>query len=71
MVKHTDSVCVLYHLLLQLIFVLQRMEETSTLCREKFAERVEGNTRNKPNLALQRSLVRDKLQENIVRFTWS
>ena len=54
----------LYHLLVQLIFVLQRIEETSTLCR------VEGNTRNKPNRALQRSLVHDKLQENIARITW-
>ena len=54
MAKHTDSVCVFYYLLVQLIFVLRR---------------VEGNMRNKLHLVLQRSLVRDKLQENIARFT--
>ena len=31
---------------------------------------MECNTRNKPNLVLQRSLVHDKLQENIARITW-
>ena len=32
--------------------------------------RVESNARNKPHLAFQSGLVRDKLQENIARFTW-
>ena len=32
-------------------------------------QRDEGNMRNKLHLVLQRSLVRDKLQENIARFT--
>ena len=58
----------LRHLLVQLIFVLRGVEET--LCSVKFAERVEGNMRNKLHLVLQRSLVRDKLQENIARITW-
>ena len=33
-------------------------------------QRVEDNTRYKPHLALQRSLVRDKLQEIVARITW-
>ena len=71
MVKHTDSVCVFYHLLVRLIIVLQRIEETSTLFSvKKLAELVEGNTRNKPHLALQSSLVRDTLQEIIASFIW-
>ena len=71
MVKHTDSVCGFYYLLVKLIFVLERIEETFTLEAWKFAERVEGNTRNKLYLVFQRLLVRDKLQENIACFTWS
>ena len=71
MVKHTNWICVLYHLPVQLVFVLPRVEETSTLSSVDFAERVEGNKRNKQHLALQRSLVHDKLQEIIARITWS
>ena len=40
-----------------------------SLQRENLLSGVEGNMRNKLHFVLQGSLVRDKLQENIARFT--